>query len=84
MSAIKRTCERVVADAHFSGIRFDYQCPTGAVDRKREGRYLRIENGNQSIQLDGNALRTMKRILRDVGEIGHCRKVKTQVVGPRR
>jgi hypothetical protein len=83
MSAIKQTCERVVANAHFSGIRFDYQCPTGAVDRKREGRYLRIGHGSDSITLDGSALRTMKRLLRDVGEVGCIRRAKTMVLGPK-
>jgi len=83
MSAIKQTCKRVVANACNRGIRFDYQRPVGAVDLKREGRYLRIGLGHQSITLDGSAIRTAKQLLKDVGEIGKCRKAQVVVLGPK-
>lgn len=83
MSAIKQTCKRVVAKAHNRGRRFDYQRPVGAVDLKREGRYLRIGQGHQSITLDGFSIRTVKRLLKDVGEIGKYRKARVVVLGPK-
>ena len=71
MSKIKTRCERIWAAKKDggSGISMIYQRPVRATDLKREGRTLTIVKDGRKTVLDGIQLRSLKAILRDVGEI---------------
>ena len=52
-----------------NGISMVYCCPERPNDLKREGRNLTIYTKNSSMTLDGRAIRSIKCLLRDVGEL---------------
>ena len=90
MSEIKQRCERIWATKRDmgSGTTMVYQRPAKKTDLKREGRTLTIVKSGRKMVLDGVQLRSLKCILRDVGEIKvprrpcaiNRRKCKVQVV----
>ena len=71
MSSMKTDCERIwaIKKDGGSGVSMVYQRPQKATDLKREGRTLTIRQGKKKMVLDGVQIRSLKSILKDVGEV---------------
>lgn len=69
MNKIKYKDGYVMAKSTGKRTRVKYCRPRNANDLKRDGRELSISVGNTTMRLNGTHLRSIKKVLADVGEI---------------